>query len=91
MSSAPLRVSPVTSGTVRVVGALATVSVTTDPLGAAVLAWGDWPITVPRAEPLDGCVTACTLSPLETSTGRAAESCSPITDGTRIGAGPRLT
>jgi len=77
VADATASVTPVTDGTIAVVGALATVSVTSEPGLARELPAGDCARTVPAAAESDGLVT--TLTANWPSTAWADDSRSPVT------------
>src|SRR5581483_4610896 len=74
-------VSPLTPGTLTVVGAWATVSVTVDPLGCCVFPDGLCEMTVPDCALLDVCFTVLTLKPSPVSVPLAVATSSPVTSG----------
>src|SRR5919202_6533452 len=82
--------SVVTSGTAVVFGPFDTVSVTVEPLGANVLPFGSWSVTVPEGS-FESLSTRSTRKPFAWSSELACAKGMPTTGGTATGAGPLET
>ena len=79
---APCAVSPVTSGTWAVVGALATTRLIVDPAATLVLPAGFWSTTLPSGALVVVWLVVATTKPALLSCDRADDTDSPITLGT---------